>query len=81
MVQKRSFGILPAHPAMRKMRAEAAKARLETLLSGEADANNAYVEAQASVRAMTTSSCRRVSTAARTLPTISSREINSFPSK
>jgi hypothetical protein len=30
---------------------------------------------------MTTRSCRRVSTAARMLPTISSREINSFPSK
>ena len=36
--------IADAERALAEARAEAAKARLETLLSGEADANNAYVE-------------------------------------
>ena len=36
-----------AEAALREAGAEARKARLETLLSGEADANNAYVEINA----------------------------------
>jgi peptide chain release factor 2 len=39
--------IADAERALAEARAEAAKARLETLLSGEADANNAYVEINA----------------------------------
>src|SRR5258707_14563269 len=39
--------IADAERALGEARAEAAKARLETLLSGEADANNAYVELNA----------------------------------
>jgi len=39
--------IADAERALGEARAEAAKARLETLLSGEADANNAYVEINA----------------------------------
>ena len=39
--------IADAERALAEARAEAAKARLETLLSGEADANNAYVELNA----------------------------------
>ncbi len=35
--------IAEAEKSLADARAEAAKARLETLLSGEADANNAYV--------------------------------------
>ena len=39
--------IADAERALAEARAEAAKARLETLLSGEADANNAYIEINA----------------------------------
>src|SRR5260370_15804581 len=39
--------IADAEKALAEARQEAAKARLETLLSGEADANNAYVEINA----------------------------------
>jgi len=39
--------IADAERALGEARAEAAKARLETLLAGEADANNAYVELNA----------------------------------
>src|SRR4029079_179303 len=39
--------IADAERALGEARAEAAKARRETLLSGEADANNAYVEINA----------------------------------
>jgi len=39
--------IADAEKALAESRAEAAKARLETLLSGEADGNNAYVELNA----------------------------------
>ena len=45
--EKDEVMIADAEKALAEARAEAAKARLETLLSGEADANNAYIEINA----------------------------------
>jgi peptide chain release factor 2 len=45
--EKDEVMIADAERALGEARAEAAKARLETLLSGEADANNCYVEVNA----------------------------------
>src|SRR5258708_22382257 len=42
--------IADAESALREATVEARKARLETLLSGEADANNAYIEINAGAR-------------------------------